>query len=525
MTLLSRFAGLARDVLIVRIFGDTPIGSAFAAAFAIPNTFRRLFGEGALSAAFLPEYSRADKASPEQARVFAGVVLAALGLVTVSITVLIELALLALLALGEHGAERSLSLRLIMVMLPFMPFICTTAILGGMLQVHGRFGPAASGPIILNGFMIAVGVWHLVSGSGAGATTAYVLGVATVLSGVTQAVWFLTLLPGRIARPRLTPQVRERAGRTLRTFVPVLVGLGTLQLSGLMDMLIAMWPIWVGPTVLGAAYPLDGASNAILASAQKLYQFPLGVFGIAVAAAVFPMLSRAADESERFERILRRGLRLSFFIGLPASVGLILVRHDVTRTLFAGGGSGFSADGVERATAVVAGFAPAVWAYSVNHVLTRAYYARGDTSTPMRVAIGAVGFNLLLNLVLMWPLREAGLAAATALSATAQTVVLSWLCGRTLGVRPLADGVGRAAGRILLAAGVMAGAVIACGWGVRAAAGGALTPWSLAACTLAAKTVVGAVAYASTCRALGVPELGWLVHRSVAPSGGREEGL
>lgn len=524
MTLLSRFAGLARDILIVRIFGDTPIGSAFAAAFAIPNTFRRLFGEGALSAAFLPEYARADKASPALARDFAGLVLAALGMVTASITVLIEAALLLVLALGDHPPDRALSLKLIMVMLPFMPLICTTAILGGMLQVHGRFGPAASGPIILNLFMIAVGVWHLWWGSSAGATTAYVLGVATVLSGLTQAAWFAVLLRGRLARPRLTPDARERARVTIRRFVPVLLGLGTLQLSGLTDMLIAMWPIWVGPTVLGLAYPLDGASNAIIASSQKLYQFPLGVFGIAVAAAVFPMLSRAADEPARFEGILRRGLRLSFFIGLPASAGLLLVRDEVTMTLFGGGASGFSPDGVARAAAVVLGFAPAVWVYSVNHVLTRAYYARGDTTTPMRVAVGAVGLNLLLNLALMWPLREAGLAAATALSAAAQLATLAWLCPRKLGVRPLADGVGRAVARVVLAAGVMAAAVALAGWAAGLAMDGQ-TPWRIAAMTLAVKTIVGAVSYAVACRALGVPELGWLLHRSVGPgANGKREG-
>lgn len=518
VTLVSRLGGLARDVIVVRIFGDTAIGSAFAAAFAIPNTFRRLFGEGALSAAFLPQYAQAQRHDPEVAARFAGLVVAALGLATAALTIAAEVVLLLVLLLGPHSVDRSLSLRLIMVMLPFMPLICMAAILGGMLQVHGRFGPAASGPIVLNAFIIAVGAWHLALGTFATEPTAYLLGAATVLSGVTQAGWFALLLRAHLRRPRLTPDAVHRARVTLRRFVPVALGLGTLQLNGFVDMLIAMWPIWVGPRLLGRAYPLDEASNVILASAQKLYQFPLGVFGIAVAAAVFPMLARAADEPHRFEQILRRGLRLSLFIGLPASLGLVLVRHDVTLALFGGGSTGFSPEGVDRAAAVVLGFAPAVWAYSLNHVFTRAFYARGDTATPVYVAIAAVGLNVALNLTLIWPLREAGLAWSTAASAMAQTAALAWLCARRLRVAPLDWATARAVARIAAASLLMGVAV----WGVGRAlqqANLSLSPWWGALVRLAAMTGVGGVSYLAFARLLGAPELAWMLARSVARNG------
>jgi putative peptidoglycan lipid II flippase len=518
VTLLSRFAGLARDVIVVRIFGDTATGSAFAAAFAIPNTFRRLFGEGALSAAFLPAYAQAEKHNPSAAARFASLVVAWLGLVTAALTVLIETALLVLLLAVDHPPDRVLSLQLIMVMLPFMPLICMAAIMGGMLQVHGRFGPAASGPIILNAFIIAVGAWHLVSGTLAAEATAYVLGAATVLSGLTQAAWFFLLLRTRWAPPRIDPDARERVRVTLRRFVPVALGLGTLQLNGFVDMLLAMWPIWVGPTLAGRTYPLDEASNVILASAQKLYQFPLGVFGIAVAAAVFPMLARAADERERFERILRRGVRLSLFIGVPASAGLVLVRHDVTMTLFGGGRSGFSDEGVVRAAAVVLGFAPAVWAYSVNHVLTRAFYARGDTATPVRVALAAVALNLCLNVVLIWPLREAGLAWSTAASAMAQTAALMHLCRRKFGVSPLDAEATRGVGRILLTAGLMGAAAWLAGSAAEEACD-TLPSWWRATVRLAAVTGLGALSYLALARLLRAPELHWLLARSVSRNG------
>jgi putative peptidoglycan lipid II flippase len=193
------------------------------------------------------------------------------------------------------------------------------------------------------------------------------------------------------------------AGRTvLQRFGPVALGLGTLQLNTFLDTLIAMWPTWVGPTILGAAYPLDEASNVILSLTARLYQFPLGVFGIAIASAAFPLLARHADNPPLFIETLRRGIRLSLFVGLPASAGLVLVRSDITSVLFGHGSKGFSVEGLERSAAVLLGFAPAVWAYSLNHVLTRGFYARGDTRTPMRVSIAVMLLNLGLNVSLIW---------------------------------------------------------------------------------------------------------------------------
>jgi putative peptidoglycan lipid II flippase len=242
----------------------------------------------------------------------------------------------------------------------------------------------------------------------------------------------------------------------------------------LVDMAIAMWPIWVGPTILGFDYPLDRRSNGILANAQRLYQFPLGVFGIAVATAFFPTLARQAADGPRFLATLRRGLTLSLLLGLPASVGLILVRHDAVSVLFgawnhgqAPGPSpaddlaGYSADGLARAAAVLLGYAPAVWAYALNHVLARAFFAKGDTSTPMRVAITLVFVNLACNLTLIWYLREAGLAWASCITATIQCLTLSFLLRRATG-EPVWNSTSRhIALRITLATGLMAAACLA----------------------------------------------------------------
>ncbi|MEX2217490.1 MAG: murein biosynthesis integral membrane protein MurJ [Phycisphaerales bacterium] len=521
VTLLSRLGGLARDLLLARLFGATAIGSAFNAGFAIPNLFRRLFGEGALSAAFIPEYAQAHKADasvypvgqasrlPGRADQLASLTVLWLLLVTTALTVLIELALLAALLLLPYDPARALSFKLIMLMLPFMPLVCTAAILGGMLQVHGRYGPSATGPLLLNAFIIAVAAWSLLTRQLGTEATAYLLGLATVLSGLTQCAWFALLLRPHIQWTRAYGDARDSAKRMARRFVPVLVGMGTLQINAFLDILLAMWPIWVGPTILGLAYPMDDASNAILTFTQRLYQFPLGVFGIAVATAVFPMLARHADEPGEFLSTLRRGLRLSLFIGLPASIGLLLVRTDLTTVLFGGGRHGFGPGGLARSAAVLAGFAPAVWAYSLNHVLTRAFYARGDMRTPMKVALAIVALNLALNLILIWPLREAGLAWATTISATIQCVILAILLSRSLAA-PLLDAPTRAALlRTTAAALAMGAAVIVIRFLLPAP-----TTWTGHHLLLSASCAIGLAAYPLAAAAFGAPELRWLLRRA-----------
>lgn len=525
MTLLSRVGGLVRDVLIGRIFGDTGLASSFAAAFAIPNMFRRLFGEGALSAAFIPEYTRAcgpeaatvadrprpgEPADPDHpAGALASLTLLWLGLATGALTVLVEAALLVLLLVLPHDAERALSFRLIMVMLPFMPLICITAILAGMLQVHGRFAASASGPLVLNGFIIAVGGYCLFTGTVGDVRVAYALGVATVLSGATQAFWFARLLRPHVRWTRRTAPAKEPARRMLRRFVPVMLGLGTLQLNAFLDTLVAMWPIWIGGTMLGMAYPLDDGSNIILSLTARLYQFPLGVFGIAVATAAFPMLARHADDPALFAATLRRGLRLSLFIGLPASAGLILVREPITRVLFSGGKSGFSEDGLARSALVLAGFAPGIWAYSLNHVFTRAFYAKGDTRTPMRISICMVALNLTLNLTLIWWLREAGLAWATTASSIVQCIILGALCREKLGAPGIDRPTAAAFARIALATAVMAAVVLAA-QRILPTSGG----WSAALLQLGISCAVGIGAYTAAAIALRGPEMGWLFKRA-----------
>lgn len=516
-TLLSRLTGLARDLLTARLFGDTAVGSAFNAAFQIPNVFRRLFGEGALSAAFLPEYTTLKRETPEAAHQLASLVLRLLTLVTGVIVLVIEAGLLVALLLNLDHEERALSLRLMMLMLPMMPMVCTTAILGGMLQSHGRFGPSAAAPVILNLVIIAAALVPMLWRGVTVVQGAYLVGGGAVLASVLQIAWSLHALRGKVQWTRATNAATDASKRVLSRFVPVVVGLGTLQLNTWIDTLIAMWPIWIGPTMFGFALTLDDSSNSILSYTSRLYQFPLGVFGIAVATAVFPLLSRTAKDAAAFEDVLKRGIRLSLFIGIPASVGLVLVREDLVRTMF----GKFSAEGLERSALVVACYAPAVWAYSLNHVLTRAFYARGDTKTPMRIAVAMVVINLGLNLTLIWWLREAGLALATGSCAMLQAIVVGVVATRMLRVRIVDREFAVGVLKVCVVAAVMAAAVLASNR-LFTTMGWVDGRWWSHFVRLAAATVVGMGSYGVAAFVLRAAELRWLVQRGPKGAGAEE---
>jgi putative peptidoglycan lipid II flippase len=535
LTLLSRFAGLARDVITARIFGDSLLGSAFRAAYALPNLFRRLFGEGALSAAFIPQYALLRRDDPARAQALANAIVALLTLTTSALTGLIMVGLLVRLWLFPITEDAALSVKLILLMIPMMPAVCIAAILAGVLQTQNKFAIPAAAPILLNLFQIAAGVLYFLAIIESKTTAAYIIGFAALLASWATVAWSLKALKGQVAWHRLswrelrdpTSATGESVRKVLSRFLPVVLGLGTLQLNTMLDTVIAMWPVWIGPTMFGRPTPLDESSNAIISYTQTLYQFPLGVFGIAVATAIFPLLSSTSDRTTEFAEHLRRGLRLSFFIALPATIGLILVRHDLIAAVFGGGSKTFTDEGLARAAAVLLGFAPGVWAYSLNHVMTRAYYAKGDTRTPMRVAIACVLINLTLNLTLIWRLKEAGLAWATATSATVQLLTLIVLAPRLLGVKPITLETLVAFAKIALAAASMTAVVLAFQhFAPRIIDMLSLTEtlapdrWLTWTLRLAACVLLGGVTYALAAVVLRLPELRWLTQRAPRNSGG-----
>ncbi|MCI0675668.1 MAG: murein biosynthesis integral membrane protein MurJ [Phycisphaerales bacterium] len=540
LTLASRVTGLARDAALSRVFGLSALTDAFWFAFIIPNLFRRLFGEGALSAAFLPVYSQLDKNDPQVARRLATLTISLMIVFLGGITLLGELILWILSNQHEHD---HLALKLMMIMLPYMPLVCLVAILGAMLQVHGRFGPTAAAPIVLN-LLVVAAAWGGLAYRGAvedfrqmstgdanpsqSAEIAHIslVSFSVLLAGIVQLVWsiwslqrsgamgdqrivsFRNLLFWRSlgsATDSFTHALASSMKRVLAQAWPMFIGLGVLQINALLDNLIASYPTTIGPTIFGLEFPLKSGALTALSNAQRLYEFPLGVFGIAVATAIFPALARVggAEDRERFAATLRRGLRLVMFIGLPASIGLILVREPLTAVVYQGGD--FSPEDTRRVAFVLLGYAPAIWAYSMTHTLTRAFYAKGDSMTPVKVAVSMVALNLLLNFTLIWtPLREAGLAWSTAICATLQTLILLRLSRRY--ADDLVDSTVRMSWlRTVAVTAIMAGFVLI----ARSLLPAHELAWRWALIELAVLVSAGAAAVLTASVALRMPEFSW----------------
>lgn len=520
LTLLSRIAGLARDAANSRTFGSGPDFGAFTFAFLVPNLFRRLFGEGALSASFLPRYTRLLEEDSRRARAYARLVIASTALALLAITIAVEAALGAMWLAWRSVPDlalRTFAIELTMLLFPYMPMVCVTALLGAVLQVHGRFGPAAASPILLNvGIIvptIGAAAWSAAQPGWPRANGLYFLCLGVLISGVAQIAWSLLALRGAHADPRRPTRDEVKAMRpdlaaTWRFALPMILGLGVLQLNTFFDGLIASYPFLVGPTIFGMHYPLDGHSAAVVGYAQRLYQFPLGVFGIAVATAIYPALARAASRPADFAEVVRHGVRLTVFIGLPASVGLWFVATPLSAVIYRGGR--FPAEDVARVARVLAFYGPSVCAYSIIHVLTRACFARGDSMTPVRISLAMVAANVALNILLIWPLGEAGLAASTSLCSILQVVLL--LRGiRRVSAEPLGSDVRRGVAGSAVATACMAAvlALAAALWPTSSES----WPWRLA--ELACLTLVGGASFVVAAKIARLEEWRWLMQRNV----------
>lgn len=528
LTVVSRITGLARDATLAAIFGVSAIADAFFIGFLVPNLFRRLFGEGALAAAFIPRYSELRQRDPALARRFAGLSLAGLVTLLGLITLLGEGVLWLMLRAGPWSASGGLTIELTMWMLPYMPLVCAVALMGGMLQVRRRFGPPAAAPIVLNLCVIAAALGASL-GNGGGidqSMVARATAAAVLVAGVLQLLWQWRAL-GRTASVSLDPAgVGPPMKRMARAMLPLVLGLAVFQLNAFLDSLIALLLSTSEPgasfRLLGwqLPYPMATGAVASLQWAQRLYQFPLGVFGIAVATAIFPALAEAASarpsgaepgtgaraDADRLARLLRQGLRLTLFIALPASAGLLLVRTPLVRVIYERGA--FTLEDSQRVAMILAGYAGAVWAYSLSHVVTRCFYAVGDETAPVRVGASMVAVNLALNLGLIWPLGVAGLAWSTAICAAIQSVWLLRTVKRHV-TMPIDASVRRGWGRTIALTVAMTLVVGAVGWWLDASALG----WWGALGWLALLVGLGALIVLGGAWLMRAAELRWLIKR------------
>ncbi|MFP4106645.1 MAG: murein biosynthesis integral membrane protein MurJ [Phycisphaerae bacterium] len=439
LTVLSRLLGLVRDITIWR-FGATGKTDAFWMAFSIPNLFRRLFGEGALSAAFIPVFTEVAEADGwDRARVMLANAAGVLAALLAGLTVLGELGLGAWLLFGPPGGDATLSIRLTMLVLPFMFTVCLLALGSAALQCKGRFAYPAFAPILLNISLISAAIvawWWL---PGRTEASLYVLSAAVLIAGAVQLVGVVWLL--RRVQLAAMPNVRPVLGEVRKVALltlPMMVPLGILQFSAFFDRFYAFV---ISQQAGGIEFfgwnlgrPLEEGVVTWLYAANRLYQFPLGILAISLATAVFPLFSRYARRGniEGLRDATNRALRLSLFMGIPSGVGLILLAGPIIALVARRGN--FSRESVAGTVPILQAYCLGMWAYFCNHILLRAFFSQKDTKTPLRISCALAGLNMLLVATLVFtPLGAAAIGLATALTAATNVLLLIWVLRRRWG--------------------------------------------------------------------------------------------
>jgi putative peptidoglycan lipid II flippase len=437
LTLVSRILGLVRDMAMAALFGNGAILDAFTVALRVPNLARRLFGEGALTAAFLPVFVRElERAGRESAWKLASAVL---NLLAVTLCVLIVIGELLLWGIGRllpSGGDGQLLIGLTAVMLPYLLLICLAAQISAVLHSLRHFTAPALSPVLLNLVWI-VAVVAIAPRFTTANEQIYVVAACVVVGGLLQ----VTALTPTLFRhgfeytagwTRAHAQLRE----IIQAMLPVIVGLSITQINTLSDSLIA-WSFSLPETAASADANgiqfLESGTASALFFGQRMYQFPLGMIGVALGTVLFPLLARHAERGrlDLLRDDLQRGLRFMISIGLPASAGLVLLSEPITSLLFQRGA--FDSQDVEQTAAMISAYSSGVWAYCGLLIVHRGYYAAGDRMTPLRIGLWTMLLNLALNFALLWPLGGAGLAVATALSAMIQVAAATWLIQQRIG--------------------------------------------------------------------------------------------
>ncbi|HEX8639769.1 MAG TPA: murein biosynthesis integral membrane protein MurJ [Allosphingosinicella sp.] len=416
LTLVSRILGFVRDVLMARIIGAGFASDAFLVAFRLPNLFRALFAEGAFSAAFVPMFNRKlAQEGKEEANRFVEHVLAMLTLILLVFTAVIMAAagpvVWAMTGGFSGGAPGKLdfTVELSRITFPYLALIALASLFGGILNSLGRFWVAAAAPILLNLCLIAA---LILSRGQTDVGTARAQAVAVTVSGVLQLAWLVFAARRVGMRPRLRlPKLGRDVRALMRLILPAALGAGAVQVNLLVSTFLA-----------GRFLPEGSISH--LYYADRLGQLPLGLIGIGVGTALLPLLSRqlANGSEDAAMHSQNRAIQLTLLLTLPACAALVVSAGPLVAGLLQSGEFG-AADSTATAAALAA-FALGLPAYVLIKVLTPGFYARSDTSTPVRIAILSMLVNLALNFALIWDLAQVGLALSTAIAAWVNVAAL-----------------------------------------------------------------------------------------------------
>lgn len=420
LTLTSRVLGFARDVVLAARIGAGPIGDAWATALMFPNLFRRIFAEGAFAQAFVPSYSRTlEESGPEAARLVAEEAMRVLFAATAAITLLAQFAM-PWIMLAIHGGQSedaenfSLAILLTRITMPYLTCMSLAALFSGVLNSAGRFILSAGAPTILNICLILSGFVSIapVEVAKAAATAVFIAGILQALAlywGVRRQKLRLSL----IGWPRMTPRVKH----ILLLAIPGTIAASGTQINILVSQFLASYEV---------------GAKTWLYYADRLYQLPLGLVGVAVGVAILPRLSKAArrEDGADGQRMMDEGVGLAMALTLPAAAALFIAPAFFIEGIFARGA--FLSEDAQQAGLALIHYAWGVPAFVLIKVLAPGFFAREDTKTPMRFALVSVVINTVLGAGLFFWFSSLGgygypgLAIATSIAAWANALLLAF---------------------------------------------------------------------------------------------------
>ena len=417
-TIASRILGFVREILIASLIGAGPVADAFYAAFRFPNLFRRLFAEGAFNTAFIPLFARELEAGGrEAASLFAKRVFSILFVVLLTLTALAEISMPwlveSIIAPGfGSGSDKSvLTVELARIMFPYLFCMSLVAMLSGVLNAFRHYFVAAFVPVLLNIVMIAVLVYCVAFETGNTALTGRIMAWGVFVAGFAQLalLWFAVKHADfkiGFSLPRITPEVK----RLLVLAVPAAIAGGITQINLLIGQIIA-----------------SNQESAItyLQLADRIYQLPLGVIGIAIGVVLLPELSRdlKAGKLKEAAATQNQSMEFAMFLTLPAAGALLIIPEIITKVLYERGA--FDATATEGVSAALAAFAIGLPAFVLIKVLSPGFFAREDTKTPMIYAAVNAGINIILSIILFQHYGHVGIAIATSVAAWVNVVLLS----------------------------------------------------------------------------------------------------
>ena len=459
-TLTSRLLGMVREMVYAAFMGTGWVASAFFVAFQVPNLFRRLLGEGALTAAFIPIFKEKEKREGDAAMWCAANAVVSGLLVFASLVVVLGfIGVSAALAYGgqpvdghfRFTGETLLVLELLRVMLPYLLLVCLAAVFMGMLNARGHFFVPALGAAMLNLVMIGA-VYFLSPHLGVALhEKVFALAFGVVLAGVVQAWFQLPSLYREGFHYRwVTPWRDETVRRVVKQMLPATVGVAAFQINVVLVNLIGYW-----------------VEDHIVSSFQyavRLMELPQGLFGVSLATYLLPTLSGLAAEKKfpEFRRELSQGVNYLLFLNLLAAVLLFVLAEPIVRLLFERGK--FTTISTQQAAFALTFLAPGLVLFSLVNVVARAFFALGDTKTPMKISVFCLALNLLLAWALVWRLKQGGLGLANTATALVNLSLLTFALRKKLKqLEWLA--VRRALGPLLLATALAGGLAW---WGYRA---------------------------------------------------------